>query len=53
VDRQRAAVAEVAGDLLPLFDALVEATRALAAGHANARVHATRPLAGAREGQPA
>jgi predicted short-subunit dehydrogenase-like oxidoreductase (DUF2520 family) len=31
VTRQRAAVAEVAHDLEPLFDALVEATRALAA----------------------
>jgi predicted short-subunit dehydrogenase-like oxidoreductase (DUF2520 family) len=30
VARQRAAVAEVASDLLPLFDALVETTRALA-----------------------
>jgi len=33
VMRQRAAVEEVAADLLPLFDALVDATRALAAGH--------------------
>jgi predicted short-subunit dehydrogenase-like oxidoreductase (DUF2520 family) len=31
VERQRAAVEEVAADLLPLFDALVGATRALAA----------------------
>jgi predicted short-subunit dehydrogenase-like oxidoreductase (DUF2520 family) len=38
VTRQRAAVEEVAAELLPLFDALVEATRALAA---------------AREAQPA
>ena len=30
VERQRAAVVEVAADLLPLFDALVDATRALA-----------------------
>jgi predicted short-subunit dehydrogenase-like oxidoreductase (DUF2520 family) len=30
VERQRAAVEEVAADLLPLFDALVDATRALA-----------------------
>jgi predicted short-subunit dehydrogenase-like oxidoreductase (DUF2520 family) len=30
VARQRTAIEEVAGDLLPLFDALVEATRALA-----------------------
>ena len=34
VTRQRAAVAERAPDLLPLFNALVEATRALAAGQA-------------------
>jgi predicted short-subunit dehydrogenase-like oxidoreductase (DUF2520 family) len=32
VARQRAAIAERAEDLLPLFDALVEATRSLAAG---------------------
>jgi predicted short-subunit dehydrogenase-like oxidoreductase (DUF2520 family) len=32
VARQRAAIAERAGELLPLFDALVESTRALAAG---------------------
>jgi predicted short-subunit dehydrogenase-like oxidoreductase (DUF2520 family) len=31
IARQRAAIAERAADLLPLFDALVEATRALAA----------------------
>ncbi|MGA8722333.1 MAG: hypothetical protein WB557_30320 [Solirubrobacteraceae bacterium] len=30
VERQRAAVEEVAADLLPLFDALVDTTRALA-----------------------
>ena len=32
VARQRAAIGAAAGDLLPLFDALAEATRALAAG---------------------
>jgi predicted short-subunit dehydrogenase-like oxidoreductase (DUF2520 family) len=31
VERQRAAIEDVAADLLPLFDALVDATRALAA----------------------
>jgi hypothetical protein len=31
VERQRAAIEERTPDLLPLFDALVEATRALAA----------------------
>ena len=33
VARQRAAVEEVAADLLPLFDTLVQATRELAAAH--------------------
>jgi predicted short-subunit dehydrogenase-like oxidoreductase (DUF2520 family) len=40
VARQRAAVGDVAADLLPLFDALVDATRALVTAHD-------------REGQPA
>ncbi len=62
VARQRKAVAEVAPDLLALFDELVTATRALTATHARAdnrplaagRAPAcNRPLAGDREAQPA
>jgi predicted short-subunit dehydrogenase-like oxidoreductase (DUF2520 family) len=37
VARQRAAVEERAPDLIPMFDAMVDATRALAASGAGAR----------------
>jgi predicted short-subunit dehydrogenase-like oxidoreductase (DUF2520 family) len=45
VRRQRAAIAEHAADLLPLFDALADATRALAARPADAAAAATTEAA--------
>jgi len=54
VERQRAAVAEVAADLLPLFDALVDATRALAAAPGSSRPEAQAPARPSKlEAQPA
>jgi predicted short-subunit dehydrogenase-like oxidoreductase (DUF2520 family) len=53
VERQRAAVGEVAADLLPLFDELVTATRALAAGTLETPPLAARVPSGRREAQPA
>ena len=61
VARQREAVAEVAPELLALFDELVTATRALTVTHAlganrplaASRAPANRPLADDREVQPA
>ena len=51
IERQRAAVEEVAADLLPLFDALVAATRALVATRDGGSAAAARPAS--LEAQPA
>jgi predicted short-subunit dehydrogenase-like oxidoreductase (DUF2520 family) len=52
IERQRAAVGEVAPDLLPLFDELVNATRALAATR-DSRAADARTTVRDREVQPA